>query len=49
MLDIFNGDDVLSHTDGELQPQDQLFMTLSVAAVSEVPAPRTLCLHDVLQ
>ena len=49
MLDIFNGDDVLSHTDCELQPQDQLFMTLSVAAVSEVPAPRTLCLHGVLQ
>jgi hypothetical protein len=44
MLDIFDDDDILSQSAGETQSHDELFMTLSV-----VPAPRTLCLHGIIQ
>lgn len=49
LLDVFDDSDMSSHHGDDSQQQDQLFMTLSVAAISEIPAPRTLCLSGAIQ
>ena len=49
LLDMFDDNEQSSQLRDETQHQDQLFLTLSVAALSDVPAPHTLCLSGHIQ
>ncbi|CAN6328732.1 unnamed protein product [Urochloa humidicola] len=50
LMEVFQlEDDTMSVLSASRLPEEQLFLTLSVAAVSGIPYPKTLCLEGTIQ